>query len=325
MTEDGPPTPNPGLRAGTLALILASGAMLGVALFLPTVTYERIAAERETYSILGGIRSLWKDGDYVLAGLVFGFSVVWPIAKLLLLTALWFGWRDAPWRARFARVLRRLGKWSLLDVFVIGLFVGAVQLGALAAGSSRWGIVLFLGAILLSMLAAVLVERMQGQPAHVLERTTETSGWGLRLVSLAALGAVVVGVAMPLFKVQKAVIFANYVELMPTTLKLVEVGERVLAATLVLFVVVATVARAAVLVVLRFRRGGGARSLWIADFLGEWAMLDVFTLGMLIVQTKLDDIATTTRLEGFWFAVVGAILTNLDAFLWRREVRARPR
>jgi paraquat-inducible protein A len=154
------PHPPTRLRAAAGATIVVAALTLGLALALPTVRFKRLASEEEIYSILGGIQSLWQDRNFILAAIVFVFSVAYPIAKLLVLCALWLGWSANPRRKALLEWLMVLGKWSLLDVFIIALFVGAIQLGFLAEAESRAGIHVFFIAIVLSILATHLLHRI---------------------------------------------------------------------------------------------------------------------------------------------------------------------
>ena len=87
------------LRPLATAVLVASGLTLVGSLFLPTVVFQKLAA-KEVYSILGGIRVLWTDGDHVLATIVFLFSVVLPIAKHLLLFGVLARRGSPAWRRR---------------------------------------------------------------------------------------------------------------------------------------------------------------------------------------------------------------------------------
>jgi len=314
------------IRALSGVSIVASALAFGVALRLPTVTFEKLGSSEETYSIVGGVRSLWEDGNWILAPIVFVFSVVLPVAKLLLLARIWLRRGSATWRRATVELLRAFGKWSMLDFFIVGTFVGSIKLGILADASSRVGIHVFAGAILVSMVAALLVERLvraelsDGAEAGSRRELAPVPRGGplARLVTLASLGCLVALALLPVVEVKKALFFSNEVVLPATTRRLAEDGELLLAAGLAVLVLATTLARGLVLLRLRWAPGASERTARIAIRLDEWAMLDVFALGLAIVYAKLDQLATATLLRGFWFVLAGAVLGQLDAWSFRR-------
>jgi len=77
---------------------------------------------RETRSILQTVRNLHESGNDFVAGLVLLFSVIVPVAKgLLLIVALTL--RDSVKRYNIFRFVRAISKWSMSDVFLVGVYV----------------------------------------------------------------------------------------------------------------------------------------------------------------------------------------------------------
>jgi len=141
------------------ALILASAALLAFGLSLPLVTVEKLFWENR-YSVATGVFGLWEDGEHLLAAVVFFFSVVFPIAKLLLLLHLWFARLGADARDALLGWLEALGKWSMLDVFIVAILIVATKLGPVADVHPNSGVYFFTAAILASMLSTQLVRKL---------------------------------------------------------------------------------------------------------------------------------------------------------------------
>lgn len=315
-------------RRWVAGLVLASGVLLIVAFALPTVTFRKLGAKEEVYSILGGIRSLWDDGNFILASIVFLFSVVWPTGKLLALAALAVG-RGAPApRRSLAGWLALLGKWSMLDVFVIALFVGAIRLGLLADAASHAGIHVFALAIVISMFATLLVVRAErrddASSGPAVEPGCEAvRGLGARVFTLLSAATLAAALSTPVLQVTKAILFRNEVALPATTLELLRGREWILGSVLAVLVIGTSGLRALLLVRVRWFGGASKRTLRATRFVDEWAMIEVFGLGMLIVYVKLDELATVKTLSGFWLVVAAALLANLDAAWFRRRLRVK--
>ncbi|MEZ6014470.1 MAG: paraquat-inducible protein A [Planctomycetota bacterium] len=346
----------PGLAvAATLAATAA--LVLGVSYTLPTVTFKVITSKQaEVYSIWGGIASLWKDGNTILAPIVFLFSIVFPVAKLLLL-----GWvllreraadlhraedaaRGAE-RRRLVRWLRLAGKWSMLDVLIVGLFVGSIRIG-IATASSQPGIHVFAAAVVLSMIAAAALERglerrrlaelqREGQrapdsvapsggsaapghhQAYLVQRVLRHKLFG-RCVSVCAVLGVAAVLREPLLVVSKGFFFSNEVHLWSTSRALAAEDERVLGLGFMVFVVVVPALRCAASLAIRWLRRPPVWLVRSALVLDEWGLLDVAALAFAIVHVKLDELATTRLSLGFWAVIAAGALSMLDAWSLRR-------
>jgi hypothetical protein len=115
----------------------------------------------ESKGILGSVEKLFEAGNTPVAVLILLFSVLLPVLKTLsLLFVSLFEYR--PFAAKMVRFFKVLGKWSMLDVFVVALLV--VYLGTGKSGVSRSeieiGVYFFAAYVFLSMAASLAAERM---------------------------------------------------------------------------------------------------------------------------------------------------------------------
>lgn len=122
--------------------------------------------EPTTYSILSGIDALRLHGNRGLAALLLAFSVLFPILKLAAMAwaaaALHLGVR--PHLA--VKLAAHLGKFSMLDVFVIGLLVLAIK--GLPGGSEvqlRWAVWSFAASVALSILGSIALHNVRPRTA----------------------------------------------------------------------------------------------------------------------------------------------------------------
>lgn len=139
------------------ALAFAAAVMLVPANLLPVLSTNTGGSAR-TDTILSGITGLWHDGMFAIAAIVFVASILIPFLKLVGLTWLLISVRRRTTRrrrglTRLYNVLGFIGRWSMLDVFLVGFLAGAVQFGGLATIEPRAGIVAFAAAVVLTVLA----------------------------------------------------------------------------------------------------------------------------------------------------------------------------
>jgi paraquat-inducible protein A len=144
--------------ARTTAYLIAAIILYIPANLLPIMhTTTLVGGEDDT--IISGVIVLLKTGSWPLAGLVFFASIMVPMLKLIALTVLVLSvhrsWTSPPQgRLRLYRLVELIGRWSLLDIYVLTLLVALVQLHALATVEPRPGALAFAAVVVLTLVAA---------------------------------------------------------------------------------------------------------------------------------------------------------------------------
>ena len=115
----------------------------------------------ESKGILGSLHRLYEEGNLAVAGVILLFSVLFPTLKILSLLFVSL-FETRPFAASMVRFFKAIGKWSMLDVFVVASLL--VYLGSGKGGVTRSeieiGLYFFLAYVLLSMTASLAAERM---------------------------------------------------------------------------------------------------------------------------------------------------------------------
>lgn len=143
--------------ANATAFLVAAAVMLVPANFLPVLTTENSGQSR-TDTIFSGTVELWRQGLWVIAIIVFVASIIIPVLKLvglgwLLVQARRGATHDVRRLTRIYGALDFIGRWSMLDVFLVGFLSGVVQFGIFSTVQPRAGIVAFAIAVILTVLA----------------------------------------------------------------------------------------------------------------------------------------------------------------------------
>ena len=147
----------PGSIGRTWAFLIAAIALYVPANTLPIMYTSSLFGSSDD-TIMSGVLFLWDDGSWYLALIVFIASILVPLAKiiglvvLLLSVQLELRWRSES-RARLYRLIESVGRWSMLDIFVVGLLVTVVQLTALASVRAGPAALAFGAVVVLTMLA----------------------------------------------------------------------------------------------------------------------------------------------------------------------------
>ena len=140
------------------SLIIAAAICYVPANALAVLTRIQLGSSEDD-TILGGVLLLYRSGSWPLALIVLFASVMIPLGKLLALAYLLIkiqrgrieGGHE---QARLFRIVELIGRWSMLDVFVVAYTVALVQLQPLMSFTPGPGIVFFALVVVMTMLAA---------------------------------------------------------------------------------------------------------------------------------------------------------------------------
>ena len=155
----------------TWAFVVAACVLYLPANILPIMdTSSLFEAQQDT--ILSGVIYLWSTGSWVTALIVFVASIVTPLTKLAALAFLTItAQRKSTWRPLFRtqiyRAVTLVGRWSMLDIFVVTVLVALVQLQSIAVISAGPAAIAFGAVVVLTMFAAYSFDpRMIWDPIH---------------------------------------------------------------------------------------------------------------------------------------------------------------
>lgn len=142
----------------TWAWLIAAALCYLPANLLPIMKVTSLGrAQADT--IMSGVAYLLLHGMWPLALVVFTASVFVPLLKLAILFGLLISvhrhsrWRPVD-RTRLYRITEAIGRWSMVDIFVVTILVALVRLGNLATVEAQTGAVFFGAVVVMTMLAA---------------------------------------------------------------------------------------------------------------------------------------------------------------------------
>lgn len=139
----------------TAAAALGAFILFWPAILLPILKIERLGMSSQS-SVLGGILDLLHHGSWFVGSVLLLFSIIFPLAKIMLLLELsclqLLGQRH---KALTLRLMEHLGKWSMLDVMLLALLVMLVKLGNLVEFHLGPAVFAFVGCVTMSMIASL--------------------------------------------------------------------------------------------------------------------------------------------------------------------------
>lgn len=148
----------PDSLARTWALLIAATICYVPANLFPVMVVTGPGGS-EADTILSGVQAMFTAGWYVVGALIFFASITVPVLKILTLFGLLVSvQRGSRWnprdRTRLYRIVEFVGRWSMLDMFVVSLTVALVQLGVVATVEPAIGASFFAAVVVLTMFAA---------------------------------------------------------------------------------------------------------------------------------------------------------------------------
>ena len=143
----------------TWAFLIAAYVMYIPANLLPIMTTISLG-DVQSDTIISGVNYLLVSGSWPLALIIFIASVFVPALKLITLTYLVLSvqlksqWRPAD-RTRLYRITEAVGRWSMVDIYVVALMVALVNIQGIADIDAGPGAIAFGAVVVLTMIAAM--------------------------------------------------------------------------------------------------------------------------------------------------------------------------
>ena len=146
----------------TVALMTAAAVLYIPSHLLPIMTAVEFGDVTE-HTIISGMITFWEEGAYPIAIVIFTASILIPFLKIV--TLIWLcaaaTGRVRPSPAMLGRIYwftELLGRWSMVDIFVVGIVVSLMQLGNYMTVTPGPGALAFAGVVVLTMFAAMSFE-----------------------------------------------------------------------------------------------------------------------------------------------------------------------
>ncbi len=134
-------------------LIALSIVFLIIGLLAPIFTISKLVIIQNSFSIIGGVLKLIEEQQWFLFLIITTFSIILPIVKIIVLSLLVSHKIDSSVKnKKYLHWIHQIGKWSMLDVFVIAILIVGVKLGPIVNIEMEFGLYAFAISVLLVMI-----------------------------------------------------------------------------------------------------------------------------------------------------------------------------
>ncbi|HEX4894429.1 MAG TPA: paraquat-inducible protein A, partial [Hyphomicrobiaceae bacterium] len=338
-------TPKPGTPRGlggrrfllSLAIIGASISLaLGVS--LPSIKLTKFYFFSTEYSLISTVYTLIQRNQVFLGSLVFIFSILLPVFKILYLVMLTTMTAEALERQYFRlRALEWLGKWSMHDVLVLALMIFFIKSQGIYDATSLSGVYFFTLAVVFMILAyawlnvfslnAIKAKRQRIEAEAVPQPLSTMRNFLLALFILSAAIAFALGIILPSIRFTTIYVWTNQHSIATIIWALYTSQEYFLCAVIAVFSVVFPFLKLLYLLTLcltphvasEFRQ----RSISVMEWLGRYSMTDVMVLALIIFYMNSSGYTEAKVLPGVYCFAASALMT-MFAYGWANAGTSRP-
>jgi len=145
--------------ARTWAFLIAAMILYVPANVLPISVITALGSTQGD-TIMSGVIYFIHSGDWPIAFVIFTASIFVPILKLMVILYLLLSihfksqWRPRE-RTRLYRIIEGIGRWSMVDIYVITIMAALVHIGAIANFSVGPAAVFFASVVVLTIMASM--------------------------------------------------------------------------------------------------------------------------------------------------------------------------
>jgi paraquat-inducible protein A len=309
-----------------LAIIGASISLaLGIA--MPSIKLTKFYFFSTEFSLISTVASLVQRNQIFLGVLVFVFSILLPVFKILYLLLLTTMPPEALERQyRRLRTIEWLGKWSMHDVLVLALMIFFLKSQGIYDATSLSGVYFFTAAVVFMILAyawlgvslAAMRARARRHDAEV-RAPSALRNFMLALFILVAAICFALGVILPSIRFTTIYVWKNEHSIASIIWALYLTNEYFLCTVLMVFSVLFPFLKLLYLLTLclspNVSRDFRERSISTMEWLGRYSMTDVMVLALMIFYMNSSGYTEAQVLPGVYCFAASAIMTML-AYGW---------
>lgn len=333
-----PATRTAGLIGGRRFLlglaIIGASISLALGIAMPSIKLTKFYFFSTEFSLISTVASLIQRNQIFLGLLVFVFSILLPIFKILYLVILTTMPPDVLERQyRRLRALEWLGKWSMHDVLVLALMIFFLKSQGIYDATSLSGVYFFTAAVVFMILAyawlgvslATIRAHARRQEAAESRQSSALRNFMLALFILVASICFALGVILPAIRFTTVYVWKNEHSIASIIWALYATQEYFLCAVLAVFSVVFPFLKLLYLLTLclspNVSRDFRERSISTMEWLGRYSMTDVMVLALMIFYMNSSGYTEAQVLPGVYCFAASAFMTMI-AYGWANSAAA---
>jgi len=156
--------PKQGIIINLLLMLALACLVIGVS--APLLTLEKMYFFENTVTLISTIKGLYLQKEWFLFIVIAVFSLCIPVIKIAgLVLILNLEYAKNSFLDKTLHIIELVGKWSMLDVFVVALLLVSVKLGVLAKVEVHYGLYAFATSVLITMSLSLWIYTLSKKPS----------------------------------------------------------------------------------------------------------------------------------------------------------------
>jgi len=148
-------------RLGVPFLLATALLLFLTGIFFPFFNVTKFWIFSDAVSVFSGVLALFRESEYFLFAVLTLFTLIFPCVKLGLLGIIWAEREHNLARVRrLHRWVEVLGRWSMLDVFVVAILIVAMKSAAVADIHIGSGLYMFTFSVIATQVASAWIDRL---------------------------------------------------------------------------------------------------------------------------------------------------------------------
>jgi len=317
-----------GGKGWIIPLLLTTSLALNIlGLILPFLEIDAALHKGVIYSLPHSVELMWQHKLYFVAGLILGFSIIFPFVKLISLYLAWFlRWKPSS-RVKFLHFIELLGKWSYMDIFVVVLLLALTSNQSFISSTIHEGVYFFIGAITLSMITSEIVIGMARRELNQDNPTVQYTpkrvwllfdklliGWIVPVLVVISAVALVEALHATFLRITQLFLVSYSYSVTDIVQILQDKQHWVLLAVMVGTLAIFPLFRLLLVLIgwlIPMKIKSHMRIRSVIDSTSRWCMLDVFGLALFLVATEGRELVKTEIQDGLYIVVVAIALSYL--------------
>lgn len=312
--------------------IIGASICLALGICLPSIKLTKFYFISTEYSLITTVIALLNRNQIFLGSLVFIFSILLPVFKILYLLLLTTMSAEALERQYWRlRAIEWLGKWSMHDVLVLALMIFFVKSQGVYDATSLWGVYFFTMAVLFMILAYAWLNifsldaikmrtlKREAEAARAARPASSLRNFLLALFILSAAICFALGIILPSIRFTTVYVWTNEHSIGSIIWALYTSHEYFLCGVIAMFSVVFPFLKLLYLLTLclspnlssDFRQ----KSISVMEWLGRYSMTDVMVLALIIFYMNSQGYTEARVLPGIYCFAASAMMTMV-AYGW---------
>tara|TARA_B100001059_G_C17837239_1_gene589079 strand:- start:1548 stop:2630 length:1083 start_codon:yes stop_codon:yes gene_type:complete len=316
-----------GARGWWIPVMLTIALVFNIlALTIPFLELSMLLEPVMIYDLPRSVWMMWTQGLYLISILILGFSIIFPLLKLLGMYTAWFGAKTFKRQERILGLVKNLGKWSFMDIFVVSLLLALTNDQWAISATPRIGVYFFILAILISMATSEILHsmmlRLSVQLGHASPPKDPAKlgcplvsfrwrGWFIGVMLILAMLTFIAAVGFPFLKIRQVMLSDLAYNILEVVRAVLDQKQPVIATVLFLSLVIMPSIRIMGAILLWFglfkERTRRRLYRWVGR-IARWSMLDVLGLALFLVLTEGQRMIQTQVLVGLYFVICSILL-----------------